>query len=262
MLLLHNVCKRSHHPVWLRFGSFSAFYCAQGVPIGLLMVAIPAWLAEQGSTVGEIGAYTGSVGLPWALKLIAGPFMDRFTFLPMGFRRPWVIALQGGLVLSLLALAFVGAGYEAGDSLVALTVAGVVVNVFAATQDVAVDGMAIDVLPENERGSANAFMGFGQVAASSAFGALCGTLLALAGIAAGAAACAATVAVIFVLTAVLRERPGERLLPWTKGDASPRMSTPHSFIDNLVNVVRVLVMPMSLLAIAFELVARLRDGMV
>ena len=245
----------------LRFGSFSAFYCAQGVPLGLLMVAIPAWLAEQGSTAGEIGAYTGSIGLPWALKLIAGPFMDRFTFLPMGFRRPWVIALQGGLVLSLLALAFVGAGYEAGDSLVALTVAGVVVNIFAATQDVAVDGMAIDVLPENERGRANAFMGFGQVAASSAFGALCGTLLALAGIAAGAAACAATVAVIFVLTAVLRERPGERLLPWTKGDASPRTSTPHSFIANLADVVRVLVMPMSLLAIAFELIARLRDGM-
>ena len=245
---------------WLRFGSFSAFYFAQGVPIGLLSIAIPAWLAEQGSTLGEIGAYLGWIGLPWALKLIAGPFMDRFTFLPMGFRRPWVIALQGGLVLSLVAVAFVGAGYEVGDPLMALTVAGVVVNIFAATQDVAVDGMAIDVLPEDERGRANAFMGFGQVAASSAFGALCGTLLAMAGITAGAIACAATVALIFMLAAVLRERPGERLLPWTAGKASPRRAT-HSLLANLKDVAIVLAMPMSLLAISVEFVARLRDGM-
>ena len=246
---------------WLRFGSFGVFYFAQGVPIGLLSLAMPAWLAEQGSTLGEIGTYLGWIGLPWALKLIIGPFMDRFTFLPMGFRRPWVIAMQGGLVLSLIAAAFVGAGHAVGDPLTALTVAGVVVNVFAASQDVAVDGMAIDVLPEDERGRANTFMGFGQAAASSAFGALCGTLLSMAGIAAGAIACAATVALIFALAGVLRERPGERLLPWTQGEASPRTLTPHSMRANLMDVVRVLVMPMSLLAIAVEFVARLRDGM-
>lgn len=134
---------------WLRFGSFSVFYFAQGVPIGLLSLAIPAWLAEQGATSGEVGTYVGWIGLPWALKLIVGPFMDRFTFLPMGFRRPWVIAMQGGLVLSLVAVALVGAGHAVGDPLTALTVAGVVVNIFAASQDVAVDGMAIDVLPED-----------------------------------------------------------------------------------------------------------------
>ena len=38
-------------------------------------------------------------------KLVAGPFMDRFKFLPMGFRRPWVMGARGGLALSLLALA-------------------------------------------------------------------------------------------------------------------------------------------------------------
>lgn len=246
---------------WLRYSSFGIFYFAQGVPIGLLSLAIPAWLAEQDSTLGEIGTYLGWIGLPWALKLIVGPFMDRFTFLPMGFRRPWVIAMQGGLVLSLIGVAFVGSGYSAGDPLTALTVAGVVVNIFAASQDVAVDGMAIDVLPENERGRANAFMGFGQAAAISAFGALCGTLLSIAGITAGAVACAATVALIFALVAALRERPGERLLPWTPGKASPRTSTPNSMLTALMDVVRVLVMPMSLLAVIVEFVARLRDGM-
>ena len=249
---------------WLRFGSFSAFYFAQGVPIGLLTIALPAWLAERGASQGEVGLYVGTVGLPWALKLIVGPFMDRFTFLPMGFRRPWVIILQGGLVLSLLALAVVGAGFGEGidgASLAALTAAGVVVNTFAATQDVAVDGMAIDVLPEDERGRANAFMGFGQRAASSMFGAVTGTLLTVGGIAAGALACAAAVAVVFLPAALVRERPDDRLMPWSAGAGSPKRAAQPSFFANLLDVGRVLFLPMSLLAIAVEYVARLRDGM-
>lgn len=248
----------------LRFGSFSAFYFAQGVPIGLLSIAIPAWLGERGASQGEVGFFLGAVGLPWALKLLVGPFMDRFTFLPMGFRRPWVIILQGGLVLSLLALAVVGAGFGDGvdgGSLVALTAAGVVVNTFAATQDVAVDGMAIDVLPEDERGRANAFMGFGQRAASSMFGAFTGTLLTIGGIATGALACAAAVAVVLLLAALLRERPEDRLMPWSEGTGSPRATAQPRFFANLVDVGRVLVLPMSLLAIAVEFIARLRDGM-
>ena len=248
---------------WLRFGSFSAFYFAQGVPLGLLSIALPAWLAEKGMSAGTIAVFVGWVGLPWALKLIAGPFMDRFTFLPMGFRRPWVLAMQTGLVLSLLFLAFVGAGFEADaeGSLALLTIAGVLVNTFAAVQDVAVDGMAIDVLPEGERGRANAFMGFGQMAASSAFGALCGTLLTIGGISAGALACAITVALILVLAAIVRERPGERLVPWSKGEAAPRAGEQPRFFANTVNVLRVFFLPMSLIAIAVEFVSRLRDGM-
>ena len=249
---------------WLRFGSFGTMYFAQGVPLGILYVAIPAWLGEQGASVGEVGNFVGWIGLPWALKLIAGPFMDRFTFLPMGFRRPWVMAMQGGLVVSLLLLAFVGAGFDdglAGESLLLLTVVGAITNTFAAVQDVAVDGMAIDVLPAQERGRANAFMGFGQVAASSAFGALCGTLLTVGGIAAGALACAVMVALIFVFVAVLRERPGERLLPWSAGEAARRADHQATFVANTVALVRAIFLPMSLLAIVVEFISRLRDGM-
>ena len=220
----------------LRFASFSAFYFAQGVPIGLLTVAIPPWLAEQGASQGDIGVYLGWVTLPWALKLIAGPFMDRFTFLPMGFRRPWVIALQGGLVLSLLLLALVGAGFgHGGGSLALLTVAGMVVNTFSATQDVAVDGMAIDVLPEGERGRANAYMGFGQAAARSTLGAACGVLLTVGGIAAGALACAGVVSLVFVWAALVRERPRDRLLPWSAGGAAPVARAKGGFFANAVD---------------------------
>lgn len=249
---------------WLRFGSFTAFYFAQGVPLGLLSGAVVPWLAANGASEGQVAAFTAWVGLPWALKLIAGPFMDRFTFLPMGFRRPWVLALQSGLVLSLLVLAAVGTGFEdgiKGGSLLALTVAGAAVNAFAATQDVAVDGMAIDVLPAGERGRANAFMGFGQRVGYAAFSALCASLLVHFGIAAAALVCAVAVAAILLLAGVLRERPGERRLPWTEGSAAARERPPPTILGNTWSVLRVLVLPMSLVAIAVEFVSRLSVGM-
>ena len=249
---------------WLRFGSFTAFYFAQGVPLGLLSLAVAPWLAANGATEGQVAAFAFWIGLPWALKLVAGPFMDRFTFLPMGFRRPWVLALQSGLVLSLLVLAVVGAGFEdgiEGGSLLALTVAGAVVNTFAATQDVAVDGMAIDVLPADERGRANAFMGFGQRVGYAAFGALCASLLVHFGIAAAALVCAVAVAAILLLAGALRERPGERRLPWNEGNAAARDRPPPTILGNTWGVLRVLVLPMSLVAIAVEFVSRVSFGM-
>ena len=184
--------------------------------------------------------------------------MDRFKFLPMGFRRPWVMGAQGGLALSLVALAAMG-NIDV-EFLTPLMVTGFVVNAFAATQDVAVDGMAIDILPEDERGRANAFMAAGQVCGFSAFGALCGTLLPLVGLPVTALVCAVTVVAIFVLVALVRERPGERRLPWTPGKAAPREGAELGIVDIVRDLVRVLVFPMSLLLIAVEFLNRARDG--
>lgn len=244
---------------WLRFSAFGAFYFAQGVPLGLLLVPIPAWLAEQQASVGEIALFTSVVSIPWAFKLVAGPFMDRFTFLPMGFRRPWVLFAQGGLTLSLVVLAMTP--FEAG-SIGPLLVVGLVTNAFAATQDVAVDGMAIDVLPSNERGRANAFMAFGQVAGSSSYGALCGALLPKVGLPLTAALCAGTVAAIFVFVALVRERPSERLLPWTAGEAAARAEVAAArIVDNFRDLFRVLVLPMSLLLVGVSFAYFLRGGL-
>ncbi|MDE0453276.1 MAG: MFS transporter [Gammaproteobacteria bacterium] len=245
---------------WLRFGAFCAFYFAQGVPIGLLTIAVPAWLAQEGATVGELARFAAIVSAPWGFKLIAGPFMDRFKFLPMGFRRPWVMGAQAGLVLSFVALATVDE-IDPG-ALVPLMVIGFVINAFSATQDVAVDGMAIDVLPEEERGRANAFMAAGQVGGYSAYGFLCGKLLIPKfGLPVTALVCALTVAAIFVLVALVRERPGERRLPWTHGEAAPRSEADGAGIATIFwNLRGVLILPMSLLLIAVEFVNRVRDG--
>ena len=230
------------------------------MPLGLLSVAIPSRLAELDVSAGNISFFLGVVSFPWAIKLVGGPFMDRFKFPDMGFRRPWVLLAQGGLTFALFAMSFVGLG-GADDSLVPLMVVGFVVNAFAATQDVAVDGMAIDVLRPDERGRANAFMGFGQAAGSASFGLLGGFLLSTAGMSVAAMVCAATVAAIFLFVAAVRERPGERLMPWSAGQATERVETAERDMKAIFkDLTRVLFLPMSLLLVAVEFINRVRDG--
>jgi MFS transporter, PAT family, beta-lactamase induction signal transducer AmpG len=241
-----------------RLVGFSICYLAQGVPVGLLSIALPAWLAARGVSAGEIATLIAVTGLPWGLKLIAGPFMDRFSFPPMGRRRPWAMAAQAGLVLSMLSLVAVT---DPIAQFQMVLVIGFVINAFAAVQDVAVDGMAIDLLPENERGRANAFMAFGQVAGFSGFGALNGYLLVRFGMPVTAVVSTAAVAAVLLFITVAREREGERLLPWTEGEATLR---PHevgrSFAEIFRDLIRVMFLPMSLLMIGVEFLSRAAAG--
>lgn len=203
----------------LRFASFAIFYIAQGLPIGLLSIALPAWLSEQGVEAADVAYFISISTLPWGFKLLAGPIMDRYSFLAMGRRRPWVVAAQTGLLVAMVCLAFVP---DPVENIVLLTWVAFCVNSFAAVQDVAVDGMAIDVLPENERGRANSFMAFGQVSGYAASGALSAMALIQFGLLGACLMLAVAILLIFIWGIVVRERRGERVLPWTEGDALPR----------------------------------------
>lgn len=110
-----------------------------------------------------------------------------------------------------------------------LTAIGLLINSFTATQDVAVDGMAIDLVPESEHGRINAFMSCGKAVGWAATAAISGFMLVNYGLAATAQAAAAVAAVVFVLFLFIREREGEKLLPWTAGSASSETIDVPSF---------------------------------
>lgn len=244
---------------WIRFGTFTLFYFAQGIPIGLFAVAMPIYLAHAGASLEQLSWYGGVVGLPWAFKLVVGPFMDRFTFLSMGFRRPWVILSQTGLVTTMVVFTFVS--LPSDPTISALTWFAFATNAFAASQDVAVDGMAIDILKEDERGRANAFMAFGQASGFSAFGALSGFLLVQMSVAAAAAAASLVLITVWITAIAIRERSGEKILPWTSGQAAAVEHRREATFGGVFgNLVRVLFLPMSLLLILMEFLNRARDG--
>lgn len=216
---------------WLRFISFAIFYIAQGLPIGLLSIALPAWLSEQNVAASDIAYFIAVSGLPWAFKLVAGPVMDRLSFLPMGRRRPWIVAAQFGLLFAMVCLSMVP---DPVNNIVLLTWVAFGVNCFAAVQDVAVDGMAIDVLPKDERGRANSFMAFGQVSGYAASGALSALALVKFGLLGAGIAITSCLFLIFVWGVVVRERRGERTWPWSKGEALARSVTLQA--DNWISI--------------------------
>lgn len=210
----------------VRYASGAAFYFAQGIPKGLLHIAMPAWLASRGASTGAIASYLAIIVLPWAFKLVTGPLMDRFAYRPMGSRRPWVLGAQLGLVLSLLCLAAVR---DPMAQIGLLTTLGVIINSFTATQDVAVDGMAIDLVPESEHGRINAFMSCGKAVGWAVTAALSGTLLVKYGLAVTGAVAAAGAGLVLIAFFFVREREGERLLPWTQGEATAQRTAASSF---------------------------------
>jgi PAT family beta-lactamase induction signal transducer AmpG len=220
----------------VRYALGSLMYFAQGIPQGLLAIAIPAWLASEGAGAPEISTYLAVIALPWAFKLVTGPIMDRFEYLPMGRRRPWVIAAQAGLTLALLALTQVE---DPTSKIGLLSMIGFLVNAFAATQDVAVDGMSIDVTPLREQGRLNGFMSFGKAIGWSATAAVSGVLLTTQGLAFTAVVASAVSVSGFLVILAVRERQGERLLPWTAGAAATvtRASTSFRVVLGEVNQV-------------------------
>jgi PAT family beta-lactamase induction signal transducer AmpG len=103
------------------------------------------------------------------------------------------------------------------------------INAFTATQDVAVDGMSIDLVPLEEEGRLNAFMSFGKAVGWAVTSAITGTLLVLYGMKVTALVCGLGAALIFIFLIAIRERRGERMFPWSEGDASPKNEPPPSF---------------------------------
>ncbi|MBK9319008.1 MAG: MFS transporter [Bacteroidetes bacterium] len=202
----------------LRYFNFIALYVAQGIPEGLALFGIPAWLAMHGKTPGEIGSFVAAVGLPWSFKLVVAPLMDRFTYLPMGRRRPWVIIGQLGLILSFIAMAFVPDPLNNPELMLA---AGFALGCFGAFQDVATDGMAIDIVPTDQQARANGFMWGAKIIGTSASLALGSWMINAYGFKSAILTLSILVGLIMLVPVCLRERPGEKFLPWTNGKASP-----------------------------------------
>lgn len=201
----------------VRLAVIFLLYVSQGIPLGLAMVAIPAWLTANGASAAQVGTFIGTALLPWSLKLVNGMVMDRFCYRPMGRKRAWLIGAQLMMVAILVLTAILNPGASDITLLAGLCF---MLNLCATFNDVGVDGMAVDLVPEDEREGTNAYMFGGQSIGLSGSAALAAATLLSGGVALAAVTLAIIVALITLLVAVFRERSGERLLPWTAGKPS------------------------------------------
>jgi len=206
--------------------SLCALYTAQGIPSGFISYTLIAYLVEQGYSAAAVGNMLFWVYLPWVFKFLWGPFVDTYHYLPMGRRRPWILGSQSGMVITVVIIALVP-GVESKVAL--LTLLLFLHNCFASLQDVAVDGLAVDILSPEEFGKINGFMfgakRLGTMVGGAGIGYLIGKYSSL-GIAGGLFLTVPMLLMIMCLPAFIRERPGEKLFPWTSGKAVIKVSEP------------------------------------
>lgn len=122
-----------------------SLYLAQGLPYGFFTQALPVLMREAGLSLKAISA-TSLLFLPWALKFLWAPLVDR-----TGTRRQWILPLQ----LTAAAGAGLLAWADIGHSFALIFAALLLFNLLAAMQDVATDGLAVRLLGERERGLGN-----------------------------------------------------------------------------------------------------------
>ena len=125
-----------------------ALYFVQGLPFGFQATAVPVLLREQGASLVVVGL-SGMLALPWLLKPLWAPVVDRYHLAAVGRRKSWLLPTQALLAASMAVAAAVG------DALTPLLVLVLVMNVFAATLDIAVDGLAVDGLQARGLGHGN-----------------------------------------------------------------------------------------------------------
>ncbi|HEU4800712.1 MAG TPA: MFS transporter [Gemmatimonadales bacterium] len=126
-----------------RLGWIALIAFSSGFPFGFFNELIPVYLRTQGTSLEVIGLASWA-SLPWALKFLWAPLVDR-----IGRRRWWIVSCQAGLALVLAAFAGLPPSQTALFVLLFALVA------LSATQDIAVDAYTIEVTSRSELGPAN-----------------------------------------------------------------------------------------------------------
>lgn len=118
-----------------------------GLPLLLTISVLQAWMKEEGVDLTIIGLMA-LVGLPYTLKFLWAPFLDRFTPSFLGRRRGWMLVAQIALFVSI-------AGLGLTDPVNApwmVAFAALLVTFFSASQDIVVDAYRREDLADEALG--------------------------------------------------------------------------------------------------------------
>ncbi len=138
-----------------RLAILLSLYLAQGLPTGIFSQALPAILRSYDVSLTVIGL-SGLLAIPWALKFLWSPYVDKFHFRQMGRSRSWILPMQAMGVIVLIVIAFFSP-YDLAtkQGIYYFFTLMFLLNLFAATQDIASDALAVRSLSYEERSLGN-----------------------------------------------------------------------------------------------------------
>ena len=140
-----------------KWGLLDSLYVAQFLPVAFFGQTLPVFLRQQGVSLELIGL-TSLLSLPWMLKVLWSPWIDRYGWTKWGHYKFWIVLMQ-----SLMGITIAGCAFLNLENNFMLLLAGMLLAItFAATQDIATDALAIEILKPSERGFGNSIQGAGS----------------------------------------------------------------------------------------------------
>jgi PAT family beta-lactamase induction signal transducer AmpG len=120
---------------------------AAGLPLELTGFVLKTWMRDEGINLSVIGLFA-LVGLPYTLKFLQAPLLDRFSPGPFGRRRGWMLIFQVCLIFSVIGLGRT----EPAQAPWLVAVAAFFVTLFSASQDIVIDAYRREDLADEELG--------------------------------------------------------------------------------------------------------------
>jgi PAT family beta-lactamase induction signal transducer AmpG len=130
-----------------RIGLMLPLGFASGLPLALTSGTLQAWLTVAGVDLKTIGIFT-LVGLPYSLKFLWAPLMDRIELPWLGRRRGWMLVMQIAVAFGLAVMGLVGT--QEGPQWLGMIAVGVAF--MSASLDIVFDAYRTDLLLPQERG--------------------------------------------------------------------------------------------------------------
>ena len=130
---------------------------SSGLPLALTGSTLQAWMMTEHVDLTVIGIFS-LAGLPYALKVLWAPLMDRFSPPWLGRRRGWIISAQVLLAITIFGLSLCSPSRMP----LVLAVFALFTAFLSASQDIVIDAYRTDVLTEKELGpgAATAVVGY------------------------------------------------------------------------------------------------------
>lgn len=139
---------------------------ASGLPFNLTNFTLQAWLASAGLGITTIGLFS-LAALPYNVKFLWAPFLDRYPPPFLGRRRGWILIFQACLTVCIAVMGFSSPAKEP----YVLAAIAVFLAFLSASQDVVIDAYRVDTIPASERALAAAAAAFGYRTAAMLAGA-------------------------------------------------------------------------------------------
>ena len=118
-----------------------------GLPLLLTGSLLQAWMVDVGVDLGTIGLFA-LVGLPYTLKFVWAPIMDRYSPSLLGRRRGWLFIWQLCLTGAIALLGF----SNPSQILYITALAALLLSFFSASQDIVIDAYRRESLADDEQG--------------------------------------------------------------------------------------------------------------